>query len=55
MSAADVFAPAIALAERGFPLTKRGEKFFAANFGPGDRLSVRHNQRPLIDPELTLN
>ena len=29
MSAADVFAPAIELAEEGFPLTKRGEKFFA--------------------------
>ena len=39
LGAAAVFAPAIELAAGGFPLTKRGEQFFATSFAPGGRLS----------------
>ena len=36
----EVLQPAIELAEKGFPLTKRGAKFFHSNFEPGERLSA---------------
>jgi gamma-glutamyltranspeptidase len=43
MSAAEAFAPAIELAEQGFPMTKRGADFFRANFEPGQRLSAERH------------
>ena len=48
LSAAEVFAPAIELAEGGFAITKKGHEFFEASFNVLDA-----NSQPFRDPEFS--